>query len=123
MIVFMFVHIMALVVSRYLLEKRVPTIALTLAIWTLFASPGNAPEIALALLSSAIFLFVLLRWGVVAMVTGRVVLGLAWKIRPADFTSWYCWGSVMVLVALALLAAYGAWAAIGHRTGRRLATD
>jgi hypothetical protein len=123
MIVFMFVHIMALVVSRFLLKKRIPTIALTLTIWTLFASPGSASEIGLALLSSGIFLFVLLRWGVVAMVAGRVVLGLAWKIRPADFTSWYCWGSVLVLVALALLAAYGAWAAVGNRTGRRFAAD
>lgn len=123
MIVFMLVHIMALVISRFLLKKRVPTIALTLAIWTLFASPGNAQEIALALLSSAIFLFVLLRWGVVAMVVGRVVLGLAWSIRPVDFTSWYCRGSVMVLVALALLAAYGAWAAIGNRAGRRPISD
>lgn len=123
MIVFIFVHIMALVVSRFLLKKRIPTIVLTLAIWTLFASPGSAPAIGLALLSSGIFLFVLLRWGVVAMVSGRVVLGLAWAIRPADFTAWYCRGSVLVLVALAMLAAYGAWAAIGHRTGRRLAVD
>jgi serine/threonine-protein kinase len=116
MLSFIFIHIMALVLFEFLFKRRVVTIILSLLLWTMLAGPGNLPAFGLGLLSSAIMMVVLLRWGVVAFAMGRIALALAWTAKPADWTSWYSQGSVLIVVALALLAVYGAWAAQGQKS-------
>lgn len=116
MLPYILIHIMALVLIRYLVKNRVVTIVLTLILWTLLTSPGNLTSVFLGLFSSGLFLFVLLRWGVVAMVTGRIALGMAWLARPVDLSSWYSQGSIMVVVALGILALLGAWSAMGNKS-------
>lgn len=118
MLGFVFIHIMVLVLARYLLKRRVAAVVATLVLWTLLGAPGSWVSLIQSVLTSAVFLAVLLRWGVVAMAAGRIALGLVWTARPADWTSWYTEGSVMIVVALALLAAYGAWAATGPGADR-----
>lgn len=119
-IAYTFIHIMSLVLIRYLVKNRILAIILTLVLWTFMSVPENLGSILLGLLSSGIFLLVLLRWGVVALVIGRIAVGLAWTARPSDWTSWHSQGSVMILVALGLLAVFGAWAAMGPRGSREL---
>jgi hypothetical protein len=118
MLGFVFVHIMALVLIRYLVKRRIPAVLLTLAVWTLFTGPGSAEAVFWGLVMSGIFLFVLLRWGVVALVVGRIAGNLIWQARPADWGAWHAEGSVLILVALGLLAVYGAWAAVGGRVAK-----
>ncbi len=113
MMSFLLVHVMVLVFLHYLVKKRTLALGITLVVWTLLTGPGNYVAAGLGLMSSAIYLFVLLRWGIVAMVVGRVVNVLVWSARPVDLTSWYSENSVIILVAIALLAVYGVWAAVG----------
>ncbi|MCB1182119.1 hypothetical protein KDM41_01715, partial [bacterium] len=116
---YFFIHIMALVLIRALVKRPVIAIVLTLAVWTLLSGPGDAKAVAFGLVNSAISLAVLLRWGFVAMMLQRIVLGWAWAARPVDLDSWYSQGSLIVVAAVILLALYGAWAAVGDSESRR----
>ena len=118
MLIFLFIQIMALVFIRYLVKRRIPAILLTLVVWALLTSPSSLGSLVSGLLVSALFLFVLLRWGAVAMVVGRVTSNLIWQARPADWTAWHSEGSVVIVVALVVVACYGAWAAVGQAMGR-----
>lgn len=115
---FQFLHIMALVLVRFLVKKPAIAVVLTLAVWTLLAAPGNPTAAVLALGSAGISLAILLRWGVVAFIVQRMALHVLWNARPLDMDSWYSQGSVLLVGALALLAVYGAWAATARNSSQ-----
>lgn len=118
-LVFAFIQIMILVLSRYLLKKKWPAIILALAVWTLIGGPGSLAETGFILMSSAISMFVLLRWGVMALAINRLALSLIWQVKPADWSSWHAQGSLLLVAVLVATTVWGAWAAIGERPSRR----
>ncbi|MBK8164760.1 MAG: protein kinase [bacterium] len=118
-LVFAFIQIMILVLSRHLLKKKWPAIILALAVWTLIAGPGSPTEAGFILMSSAIGMFVLLRWGVVALAINRLALSLIWQIKPADWSSWHAQGSLLLVAVLVATTIWGTWAAMGERAPRR----
>ena len=119
MVVYVLIHVAALVVIRYLVKRRLPTLALTLVAWILISGDGQPHLLAMGVVVAVLEMFVLLRWGVVALAVAKITAGLCWHARAADWSAWHAEGPLLVLAALALLVVYGAWAATG---GGRSAT-
>jgi hypothetical protein len=106
------------VLIRFLVRRRLPSVILTLAVWTLLSGPGNLEAVVFNGFVAAVTLFVLLRWGVVAMVVCRIALHAAWNARPLALDAWSSEGSIILVGGMILLAVYGAWAAVGGTDAR-----
>ena len=117
---FQFLHIMALVLIRFLVKKPAVAVVLTLAVWTLLSGPGNPTAAVVGLLNAALSLAILLRWGVVAFIVQRMALHVLWNARPLDLDSWFSQGSLILMGALVAMALYGGWAAVGDARSRPL---
>ena len=115
MMAYVFLHVAALVVIRYLVKRRLPTLALTLVAWILISGDGQPHLLALGTVVAVLEMVVLLRWGVVALAVAKITTGLCWYARAGDWSAWYAEGPLLVLASLALLVIYGAWAATGGR--------
>ena len=113
MVVYVLLHVAALVVIRYLVKRRLPTLALTLVAWVLISGDGQPHLLAMGVVVAVLEMFVLLRWGVVALAVAKITTGLCWHARAADWSAWHAEGPLLVLGALVLLVVYGAWAATG----------
>jgi eukaryotic-like serine/threonine-protein kinase len=82
---------------------------------------GSELLIACLFFQLAVFLVVLLRFGVLAlMVWGFVAFGIALIPVTLDSSAWYFGASLTKMLAVGGLAVYGAWASLG---GRRLFAD
>jgi len=119
MLVMSFLLIVGLVAVQYGVKRRRLAAAIALVIWTLVGGDTSPWGLAGHLVVSAISLWVLLRWGVVAMVTGRVVLQICWLARSADWSAWTAQGPLLALGLLMVLALYGVWAATGRGASQR----
>jgi hypothetical protein len=108
-------QIVALVVIRWLVQKKWIAMVLTLAVWTVFSGIESTHAAFLHATAAAGSMFVLLRWGAVAFALTNVVVYLGWLARSTDLSAWYGTGAVFALLAVAALAAYGVWAATGGR--------
>ncbi|MEN8008053.1 MAG: hypothetical protein ABFS42_13620, partial [Candidatus Krumholzibacteriota bacterium] len=114
---FILIFVMALIVIRMMVKRRVPTLALTLVAWTLFHGPSSLESLLFILANVVISLIVLLRWGVVAYLISLVMTQVGFMARAADWSAWHSQGAVLALLVMVAFAVYGAWAAMG---GRRL---
>jgi serine/threonine-protein kinase len=65
-------------------------------------------------LAWAILLFVLIRFGLLAVMAGSLVPTAVW-IYPLDFSAWYAGGSVAVLLASLAFYAYGLYTSVAGR--------
>jgi hypothetical protein len=109
-----FLLIVGLVAVQQGVRRRRLAAGIALVIWTLVGGDLSPWGLAGHLVVAAISLWVLLRWGAVAMVTGRVVLELCWLARSADWSAWTAEGPLLALAVLTALTLYGAWAACGR---------
>ncbi len=114
MLVMSFLLIVGLVAVQHGTRRRWLALAITLAIWTLVGGDTSPWGLAGHLVVSAISLWVLLRWGAVAMVTGRVVIQICWLARSADWSAWTAQGPLLALGLLTLLVIYGVWSCTGR---------
>ncbi len=114
---YLLLHIMALVLIRAVVRRPKLAVVLTLAVWVLLAGPGSLERVLLELVSAALSLFILLRWGVVAFIMQRVAMYIVWFARPLEMDGWTSQGSLILVGVLILLAFYGAWAAMGQGQG------
>ncbi|MBD3221598.1 protein kinase [bacterium] len=106
-----FMQIATLVVVQSLVRRRWLAVAITIVVWTLFSGWSGAVGFAFVLVSAAIQMVTLLRWGVVALVVSRVGASLCWLGRASDWSAWWAEGAVMALVAFGVIAVIGAWSA------------
>ncbi len=115
LLTFLLVLIVALILIRKMIRRRLPALGLALVVWTLLNGASDGVGIMISLLLSGIMLLLLLRWGVVALLVSRVVALLSWRSLAADWSAWSGQGTVLILGCLVALTLYGAWAAIGVR--------
>jgi hypothetical protein len=112
---YVLIFVAALVVIRYLVKRRLPTLILTFVAWLLIAGDLQPPDLPIALAGTAVMMFVLLRWGVVALAVSNITASICWLARSADWSAWHAEGPLLALAALVLLTLFGAWAAVGDR--------
>jgi hypothetical protein len=111
-----FLKVAALVVIQRLIRRRLLSIVLAIGLWVLIDEPGTANAFAISLLAHVGLMFVLLRWGALAMVAATVGQGLAWHARAVDLAHWTSEGAVFAVIVLVAMAAYSVWAATGKAT-------
>jgi hypothetical protein len=111
-----FVEVGALVVIQRVVKRRWLAVALAVVVWTLIEGTGSPLWFGIELARNALFMFVLLRFGILALVVTNMAHALAFHARAVDYTHWTSEGAVMAVVVIGLLALYGAWAATGRAT-------
>ncbi len=111
-----FVEVGALVVIQRVVKRRWLAVALAVVVWTLIEGTGSPLWFGIELVRNALFMFVLLRFGILALVVANMAHALAFHSRAVDYTHWTSEGAVMAVVVIGLLAVYGAWAATGRAT-------
>jgi serine/threonine-protein kinase len=112
---FILIFVMALVVIQMMFKRRVLTLALTVAVWTLLHGPSSLEALLFILVNVGISLVVLLRWGVVAYLISMVMLQIGFIARAADWSAWHSQAAVLALLVVVAVTVYGAWAAMGGR--------
>jgi len=115
---FILIFVMALIVIRMMVKRRIPALILTLVVWTLIDGPSSTAGIALSLVTAMISMVVLLRWGVLALVTSFLLMWIGYGAQAADWSAWHAQGAVLALVIVVAVTLYGAWAAVGGRSSR-----
>lgn len=108
-----FLQVSALVLFQRAVGRRWLAAALAVVVWTLFDGFSGLESFLVALSTSAVLMVALLRWGIVTLVVTQITIGLAWHARAVDYGHWTSGGATMALVAVVVLALYGAWAATG----------
>jgi len=116
---FVMIYVVALIVIRMVIKRKIPSLAVTMVVWTLISGVGSLEALPFAVLNAAISMVVLLRWGVVAFFVSLLALYLGYGAQAADYAAWYAQSAVLAVAFIVLLTAYGAWAAVG---GRRSST-
>ena len=111
--------IVSLLVLRAVLRKQWLAIGAFLVVWTVVFVPSSAnPYIALAVsaVPTILFLTVFLRFGFLTVLVAGSVQGLL-GLYPLtfDFTCWYASNTILVLIVLAGLTAYGFRVALAGR--------
>ena len=82
---FVMIFVVALIVIRMMVKKRVPALAITLVVWTLLRGPQSLEELPFVIISVVISLVVLLRWGVVAFFISLLMLSVGyWRAPPTS---------------------------------------
>ncbi len=112
---FVLIFVMALIVIRMMVKRRILALVLTVIVWTLLRGPSSLTDLPFVLVSVAISLVLLLRWGVVAYLASLMFLQFGHYARAADWSAWYSQGAVLALVFILAFTIYGAWAAMGGR--------
>jgi serine/threonine-protein kinase len=125
-----------LVLGRLLLRRTVPAILAGGAVWiapdilgALADREGKSTaDIVIGLLLLGVVLMVLilvvLRWGLVGLYGASIVSLLGHQVAPTpDWNAWHAQPSILCLIVVGALAAYGCWAATGgwSLVGRSLA--
>jgi len=68
-------------------------------------------------LAAAVYLFILMRFGLLAAVAGHMFfLFFSYLPITADLSRWYAGGSTCVLVAAAAVAVYGFWTSLAGQS-------
>jgi len=114
---FTMIFVVALIGIRMMVKKRIPTLALTLGVWILLSGPSSIGEVPFSLISMGIAMVVLLRWGVLAFFFCMYMMQVGFMARAVDYSAWHAQGPMLTLLFIIALTAYGAWAAVGQRTG------
>jgi len=119
-----------MVLGRLVLRRPIPSAIAAGAFWiapdvaTALQNPGEASIFAiivgLLFLAAGLIVMigVLLRWGLIALVSLNVAVVLGHHIAPtSDWTSWHAEPAILCVLVVAAIAAYACWAAT---RGRRL---
>lgn len=108
-----------LVVARALLKKTGLAVAATLLLWPFMGGTGfsNWGNYAFAVAFGSLTMFVLLRWGALALFVMTMTTNVTWLARSTDLSAWHSRPAVLAVWFIVLLTAYGTWAAIGRRRG------
>jgi serine/threonine-protein kinase len=112
-----FVLVFLLVMGRRLLRGPWAAAAFAGVVWVLLYEPVQASlsetSFALVLVSlrTALFMVVLLRQGVLALIASLCVVRLEALARTADWSAWHAEPSLYVTALVLALAGYGFWAA------------
>ncbi len=110
-----------LLLLRLLLRRQGLAIGGFIVLWTLLSAPDAASGnvyvgIAFAALIPAIWLFVLFRYGFVALLAAVTAGGLLTGFPlTLDFSAWYASGTLLALGVFAALAGYSFWVALAGR--------
>ena len=75
---------------------------------------GNVEAAIYSLIVAVLSMVVLLRWGLVALIVTHVVARAGIIAPTLDWSAWYAKPAILATGLVVVLAAYGAWAAIGH---------
>jgi hypothetical protein len=104
----------ALVLIQRWVGRKWLAVGLGILMWTLIEGFSSGQGFVLALLNSALTMFVLLRWGVLAMVMMRIYTQFAWLARATDYEHWTSQGAILVICVVSASAGFGVWAACGR---------
>jgi serine/threonine-protein kinase len=110
-----FLMVATLVVLRLLVKRAWPAVVLAVVLWPLMNGVWIGVHMIYVVLTAAISMLVLLRWGIVAVILTNLVFSVAWIARASDWAAWHATPAVTALVLIVALTAYGVWAAIGGR--------
>jgi hypothetical protein len=115
-----------LVLGRMITRRQSLAVVATVIIWAIFeVGRGISPqsplvEIAFHCLWGAVLVAVLLRFGLVSFMASIIVVFLVHTGATADWSAWHAQPAFLCLAVVAVLAAYGFWAA---SAGRGLARE
>jgi hypothetical protein len=115
LLTFYFVLVMALILIRKWIKNLPLSLTVAVLFWAMASGESTLEAIALNVGVSAIMMFVLLRWGMVSFLMAEITFGLCFKAASPDWSAWHSQSPNVILMALGLLAFYGAWAAVGQR--------
>ncbi len=105
-----------LFLMRVLLRKQWLAVGVSWIVLALiFISWGTPIRVALALLWSALLYFVLLRFGILALAVAWLFANLDLAPVTPDFSQWYAWRAVLILLPFAALLLYGFRTALGRQ--------
>jgi len=115
LLTFYFILVMALILIRKWIKNLPLSLTVAVIFWSFANGESSLEGLAINVGVSAFMMFVLLRWGVISFLVAEITFGLCYKATSPDWGAWYSQGPNVILIALALLAFYGAWAAVGRR--------
>ncbi len=99
-----------LVAGRFFLRSRVAAVLLLGAVLILFLY-GSGEYLLWAFPAAVIVITVLIRFGLLALTFCWAFWEVQYRALTTDWTAWHGQNAVIYLVLVALLAAYGFWAA------------
>jgi serine/threonine-protein kinase len=111
-----------LVAARFIARRQVPAVLLAGAVLVLIRFPHRQTVqwtvifTVLVVLWAAVYIGVLIRFGLVAMAVAAFVEEAPDNFAARDFTAWHGQPAILALVVVAAMAAYGFWAASGGRS-------
>ena len=110
-----FLLVATLVVLRLWIQRAWVAVLVAVLLWPLMDGFTLGEGMIYSIVGATISMFLLLRWGIVAMLLANAFLSLGWMARSPDWSAWHANAAVMTLLFVAALAAYGFWAALGGR--------
>jgi serine/threonine-protein kinase len=119
---FVLIFVMALILIRMKVKRRVPALLITFVVWVLLNGPDSLSFLPFTMIQVAISMVVLLRWGVLAYFVSLMMISVGYDARAADWSAWHSQGPALAMGFIVLLTIYGAWAAIGGKRGDGSAT-
>jgi hypothetical protein len=118
---------MLLVIGRVLLRRDWLVWVVIWIVASIFATPNHDAhpiiDLLIAAISMSVALLLIIRYGIFVFAVANTVWALIWLGVPSlDFSRWYALPSVLTLVIVAAIAAYGFRAALAGRSafGRSL---
>lgn len=118
-----------LVLSRLLVRRPAPSAVLTATLWFLpdmvflITERGDSTELVfqtvLPLTIFTLMMFVLFRWGLVGVIVMSMTGYMGAAAPTSDWSAWHARPGIVCSLLIALLTAYGCWAATG---GQRYAS-
>jgi hypothetical protein len=115
-----------MVIARLALRRPAPSAVLAamllfVPVFLSMLTSGSAPaylmlEAAFLLTAVTVMMLVLLRWGLVGAIAMSLTTYLGALAPTSDWSAWHAKPGIVCALLIAMLAAYGCWAATpGHR--------
>jgi hypothetical protein len=108
--------------ARLLLRRPSAAIVLTLIVWGALGgvegstTASTVVGIGFNIIGASVMIAVLLRFGLVAVIVGSTLEALAPLAATPDWSAWHSQPALFALLIVAVLAAYGFWAASAGRS-------
>jgi hypothetical protein len=112
-----FLLVTLLVFLRLLLKRSWLAVAIAAVVWPLLWGVTSPEMYALDAVYAVVALAVLLRAGVLALLVATVVVHLGRLASAPDWSAWYGQAAALAATAVAILGAYGVWAAVKRGRG------
>lgn len=116
-----------MVLGRFMVRRPIPAAVVAGTLWLLpdiigaLMQPPSTRVLliggSLLLVQIVVMLVVLLRWGLVGVMTMELTAYLGGMVPTSDWSAWHAQPGILCTIFIAAIAAYGYWAATPGRRG------